>query len=216
MWFALIKQEPGRFARCRHIVDRAKRGEVEIWTSTLTLAEVFRKQCGGTEAGSLPADKDQEFEDFLAQDFVIEVQLDRPIGVQARRLLRAHAALKKPQDAAHLASAVWHNLDEFHTFDQVNLLCLNGSINTRGGSPLKICEPPEPPVDLFTELTPIEVAAAAAPALAAVEVLAAVLPPAAIVAAAASAPPVLLAAEMKAAPVPLPVTPSPKVADKPK
>jgi predicted nucleic acid-binding protein len=163
IWFALIKQEAGRFARCQHIIDLARRGEVEIWTSALTLAEVFRKQCGGIEATGLPADKDKEFEDFLAQDFVIEVQLDRPIGVSARRLLRAHAPLKKPQDAVHLASAVWNDLDEFHTFDAVNLLCLDGSITTRGGRPLRICEPPEPPPDLFSSLTPIEEAATVAP-----------------------------------------------------
>jgi predicted nucleic acid-binding protein len=179
IWFALIKQEPGRFHRCQHVIDMARRGEVEIWTSALTLAEVFRKQCGGPEATSLPADKDEEFEDFLAQDFVFEVQLDRLIGVSARRLLRAHAALKKPQDAVHLASAVWNDLDEFHTFDAANLLCLNGSISTRGGRPLRICEPPEPPTDLFSSLTPIEEAAAGP---AAVEQLAAVLPPAELVA----------------------------------
>lgn len=161
IWFALIKQEPGRFARCQNIIDLARRGEVEIWTSALTLAEVFRKQCGGTEATGLPADKDKEFEDFLAQDFVFEVQLDRPIGVSARRLLRAHAPLKKPQDAVHLASAVWNDLDEFHTFDAANLLCLNGLITTRGGRPLRICEPPEPTPDLFSTLTPIEEAVVA-------------------------------------------------------
>lgn len=165
IWFALIKQEPGRFAKCQHIIDQARKGEVEIWTSALTLAEVFRKQCGGTEASGLPADKDREFEDFLSQDFVYEVQLDRPIGVAARRLLRAHAQLKKPQDAVHLASAVMNNLSEFHTFDAVNLLCLNGFVTTRGGHPLLICEPPDPPADLFSALTPIEEATSVVPPL---------------------------------------------------
>lgn len=179
IWFALIKQEPGRFARCQHIIDRARLGDVEIWTSTLTLAEVFRKQCGGTAATGLPADKDKEFEDFLAQDFVIEVQLDRPIGVSARRLLRAHASLKKPQDAIHLASAVWNDLDEFHTFDAVNLLCLNGSISTRGGRPLQICEPPEPPSDLFSALMATEEVDAVVPApINAEQLVADVQPPA--------------------------------------
>ena len=151
IWFALIKHEPGRFAKCEHVLGMARRGEVEIWTSSLTLAEVFRKQCGGTETSSLPADKDREFEDFVAQDFVVEVQLDHLIGITARRLLRTHLPLKKPPDAVHLASAVWHDLDEFHTFDAVNLLCLNGLVTTRSGRPLKICEPPDAPPDLFTE-----------------------------------------------------------------
>ena len=200
MWFALIKQEAGRFDRCQYIIEQAKRGEVEIWTSTLTLAEVFRKLCGGPEASTLPAEKDREFEDFLAQDFVVEVQLDRRIGVQARRLLRAHGPLKKPQDAVHLASAVWNDLDELHTFDQVNLLALNGQVSTRAGRPLLICEPPERPKDLFTP-TPIELAAAAAPAaLVAVEECAAALPPTTAVAA-ASVVTVVALPDVKAAPV---------------
>lgn len=158
IWFALIKREPGRYERAEHVISLAIAGQVEIWTSSLTLAEVFRKQCGG-EATGLPADKDKEFEDFVAQDFIIEVQLDHQVGVAARRLLREHQPLKKPQDAVHLASATWNNLDEFHTFDQVNLLCLNGLVQTRGGKTLKICEPPLPPLDLFTsfdEVHPIK------------------------------------------------------------
>lgn len=150
MWFALIKQEPDRYERCAHLVERAKRGEIEIWTSSLTLAEVFRKKCGDAATGLLE-DQDQLFEDYLAQEFIVEAQVDRNIGVKARRLLRAHSALKKPPDAVHLATAVWHNLDEFHTFDAVNLLKLDGEVTTRSGAALKICEPPEPPRDLFSQ-----------------------------------------------------------------
>jgi predicted nucleic acid-binding protein len=152
VWFALIKQEPGRLTNCSHVLDLAKRGEVEIWTSSLTLAEVFRKQCGvpTTPANGLPEDKDLEFEAFVAQDFVVEVQVDHQIGIAARRLLRQHPKLRKPQDAIHLASALQHDLDEFHTFDADNLLGLDGLVRTRSGRSLKICEPPAPPLDLFT------------------------------------------------------------------
>ena len=149
IWFALIKQEPARYSQCEHVLNLARAGEIEIWTSSLTLAEVFRKQCGG-EATGLPEAKDIEFEDFIAQDFVFEVQLDHRVGIQARRLLRQHTPLKKPQDAIHLASAVLHDVDELHTFDQVNLLCLNGLVKTKSGKALAICEPPQPPLDLFS------------------------------------------------------------------
>ena len=152
IWFALIKQEQGRMGNCAHVLDLARRGDVEIWTSSLTLAEVFRKQCGvpTTLANGLPEDKDLEFEAFVAQDFVVEVQVDHQVGIAARRLLRKHATLRKPQDAIHLASAVLHDLDEFHTFDAANLLGLDGLVQTRSGRSLKICEPPAPPPDLFT------------------------------------------------------------------
>lgn len=154
IWFAVIKQEPGRFQRASHVLDLARRGEVEIWTSSLTLAEVFRKQCGdpGTQHAGLTEDEDKPFEDFIAQDFVVEVQIDHRIGVAARRLLRKHPRLKKPQDAIHLATAADGDIDEFHTFDGANLLPLDGEVFTRGGKALKICLPPEPPRDLFTQL----------------------------------------------------------------
>jgi predicted nucleic acid-binding protein len=155
IWFALIKQEPGRYDQCAYVLELAKAGELEIWTSSLTLAEVFRKKCGDGVAGGLAEAQDQDFEAFLSQDFVVEVQVDHQVGIAARRLLRAHVPLKKPQDAIHLASAVLNNLDEFHTFDQVNLLCLNGLISTKNGGALSICEPPTRPLpepDLFTAL----------------------------------------------------------------
>jgi len=166
IWFALIKQEPGRLTNCSHVLDLARRGEVEIWTSSLTLAEVFRKQCGvpTTAANGLPEDKDLEFEAFVAQDFVVEVQVDHQIGIAARRLLRQHAKLRKPQDAIHLASALQHDLDEFHTFDADNLLGLDGLVQTRSGRSLKICEPPAPPApqpDLFNMVAASEEEASA-------------------------------------------------------
>ncbi|MCW5664040.1 MAG: PIN domain-containing protein [Piscinibacter sp.] len=153
IWFAVIKQEAGRFARANHVLELARRGDVEIWTSSLTLAEVFRKQCGdpGARHASLTEEQDKPFEEFIAQDFVVEVQLDHGIAVAARRLLRKHPRLKKPQDAVHLATAADCDVDEFHTFDGVNLLPLNGDIFTKAGKALKICNPPEPPRDLFTD-----------------------------------------------------------------
>lgn len=157
VWFALIKQEPGRYDRCKHIVELAQAGDIEIWTSTLTLAEVFRKNCGGEVAVGLAENLDKDFEQFLLQDFVVEVQVDRAVGVRARRLLRSHGALKKPADAVHLATAALNDIDELHTFDQANLLSLDALVDTRSNGKLKICEPPEAPQpepqtgDLFAE-----------------------------------------------------------------
>lgn len=162
IWFAVIKQEPGRFARANYVLEQARRGELEICTSSLTLAEAFRKQCGtpGEPHAGLDETQDIAFEEFVSQDFVVEVQVDHAIGVSARRLLRKHGKLRKPADAVHLATAAESEVDEFHTFDGANLLPLDGLVFGRSGKAIKICEPPEPPKDLFTLADEAEAAAA--------------------------------------------------------
>ena len=142
IWIALIRQEEAeRAERCEAIIERARKGDAEIWTSSLTLAEAFKVKCG-EETKSLQAEKDALFEQYLQQDFVFEVQVDHNIAVTARRLLRANQALKKPNDGIHLATAALYNVDELHTFDGVNLIRLDGLISMRNGNKLKICEPP--------------------------------------------------------------------------
>jgi predicted nucleic acid-binding protein len=150
VWLRLINGE-SKSGRCEYLIECAKRGEVEIWTSSLTLAEVYKATCG-TDKIALDAGHDIAFENYIEQDFVQEVQLDHDIGVLARRLCRAHEQLKKPNDGIHLATAVLWNLDEFHTFDRDDLLRLNGSVKKQNGSNILICEPPEPPKPKVAEL----------------------------------------------------------------
>lgn len=143
VWIGLINEEPGKFDICSHYLESAKKGEIEIWSSTVTLAEVFKKKCGIVTIAIDPA-KDEDFERYLEQDFVVDVQVDRDVGIHARRLLRKHPELKKPMDAVHLASALLNNVDEFHTFDDENLLPLNGKVLRRDGKPLHILKPSIP------------------------------------------------------------------------
>lgn len=143
VWISLINQEAGKVKRCQNVIDLATKGEVQLWTSSLTLAEVFKKKRDGHTL-SIDEAHDADFEKYVEQEFLTEVQLDHDIGVLARRLLRTHPELKKPADAIHLASAALNNLDEFHTFDGDNLLSLNGKIQRRDGKMLVICIPPEP------------------------------------------------------------------------
>jgi predicted nucleic acid-binding protein len=144
IWLALINQEtPDRVQRCQNVLTMARNGEMEIWTSALTLAEVFKKKCDDKNTG-LPEYKDIEFEEYILQDYLTVVQVDYDIGVKARQLLRSFSVLKKPPDGIHLATAVEHDLDEFHTFDRENLLPLNDKIKRKDGVPLRICHPPLP------------------------------------------------------------------------
>lgn len=143
VWIGLINSEPDKIDVCNWVMETARNKEATIWTSSLTLAEVFKKKCGPSTVGIDPS-RDSDFESYIEQNHLFEVQVDHEIGVIARRLLRAHPELKKPMDAIHLATAVVHNLDEFHTFDAANLLALNGKVMRADGKPLHILTPQLP------------------------------------------------------------------------
>jgi predicted nucleic acid-binding protein len=118
-WIALIQQEQDRFDSLNYIIEEARKGNVEIWTSNFTLAEVYKRP---TDSGikGLAVAEDANFEDFILQDFVTRVQVDFAVGTLARRLPRAHPTIVKPQDGIHLATALLNNVDELHTFDDAN------------------------------------------------------------------------------------------------
>jgi hypothetical protein len=92
-WIALIQQEPDRFDSLSYVVEEAKADNVEIWTSTFTLAEVYKRACDDEQKSLLPR-QDQIFEDLILQHFVQRVQVDYDVGVLARRLLRKHPTIK--------------------------------------------------------------------------------------------------------------------------
>jgi predicted nucleic acid-binding protein len=153
-WLGFINDEPGKAERCRHVLNEARLGAFEIWTSALTLAEVFKVTGEKKQTFPLPHNTDIEFEKFVEQGFVVIVQVDADIGVDARRLLRKHAVLKKPADGIHLASALSNNVDELHTFDDENLTPLSGQVNRADGVALIICYPPTPPTRELLEYPP--------------------------------------------------------------
>ncbi len=145
LWIELITQaDADRVERCRHVIDLAKHGKVELWTSAFTLAEVWKKKCDGESAG-IQEEKDREFEDFIEAEFIKKIEVNVDVGNLARRLLRRHSGLGKPQDAIHVASCLLENLDELHTFDGSDLLKFDGVLPRRDRIKLNICAPPLPP-----------------------------------------------------------------------
>jgi len=76
---------------------------------------------------------------------VYEVAVDTNVASLARKLLRTHnPPLKKPNDAIHLATAALYNLDEMHTYDNDDLLRLDGLIERKDSAMLRICTVPDP------------------------------------------------------------------------
>lgn len=142
VWLGIINDEPDKVDSAKWVIERAERGEVEIWTSTITLAEVYKVR----GSGEADPEADKKLDDFLSQPYIVHVQVDQDIAMEARRLLRARMpGLRKPFDAIHLASAVWHDIEIFHTFDRDDLLPLNGLVTCQNGRTLSISKPPERP-----------------------------------------------------------------------
>jgi predicted nucleic acid-binding protein len=145
VWIGLINQEADKFAKIKGVLDRARAGELQIVTSTFTIAEVVKRKCGPEKVG-VGEDEDDPFTELLKQDFVILVNADWDACTRARGLYREFCdqGLKKPQDALHLATAVVENVDEMHTFDGDDLLKLAGKVKRADGMTLTICHPPDP------------------------------------------------------------------------
>jgi predicted nucleic acid-binding protein len=157
VWLGVLNDEPDKVDSARWLIERAERGEVEIWTSTITLAEVYKVH----QSGAADPEADKKLDDFLSQSYIAHVQVDQDVAMAARHLLRAKLpGLRKPYDAVHLACAVWHDIETFHTFDRDDLLRLSGLVKCRNGNPITVCKPPErpppPPAEpsLFDRLKP--------------------------------------------------------------
>lgn len=142
VWIRLINKEPG-CADCEYCIEQARGGAVQIWTSSLALAEVFKTKIGPGKFIQLAEVNDQAFEDFIQQSFVTEVQVDHDVAVKAREMCRKYSL--RVNDAIHLASAVAYNIETIYTTDAKDLIALSGKVLTSSGKPILICLPPAPP-----------------------------------------------------------------------
>lgn len=123
-----------RFDMCREVLTRAKNDEVEIVTSTFTLAEVCKTKDVVSQSHNLSS--------FFDQPFILLVDVTKAIASRAQAMQQAGITGLKPPDAIHLASAIWADVPVFHTFDQ-RLLNLSGSFSTKSGKELEIIKPTE-------------------------------------------------------------------------
>lgn len=158
-WIAYIQQEkPGpnstftenRYEMCSSILRLAVAGKLEIATSCFTLAEVCKKP----DIKTLPTG---DLARFFDHSYILQVSVDKNVGVRAQNLQMSGLSGLKPPDAVHLASAVVARAEEFHTFDE-KLLKLNETFDGLDGTPMKIVRPGEggAPLPLIDEAKPEE------------------------------------------------------------
>lgn len=148
LFLAWIKDEQrssGDMDGVREVIDRSKRREVKIITSTLTSVEVLQSR--------LPAGMERLFNDFMKR--IQRIGMDSKVAAMAHDI-RDYYQQNKDQnggkllatpDAIHLATAIMYRATEFHTFDDgksgsgvksLGLLGLSGNV---GGHRLTICKP---------------------------------------------------------------------------
>lgn len=146
VWISWINQEKGRFEKVNYAIEEAKKGNLRIMTSMLTLAEVCKVKCDG-EVKSSPEASDDPFATLLDSRFIILVEVDWFVCSKARWLFRNFQkdGLGKPNDAIHLATALLESVDELHTFDGGDFSGIVGKVMKEDGKPLVIGTPPDPP-----------------------------------------------------------------------
>lgn len=116
----------GQYDKCLGVIDACKKGEVEIITSALTLAEVIYLK----GYPKITPEKSETICRFFENEFIRIINVDRVLAEDARNLLWDHLSLKA-KDAIHVASAIKAKAIVLDTFDE-GLIKLSGKM----GDPL--------------------------------------------------------------------------------
>jgi predicted nucleic acid-binding protein len=130
-WLKDETRKSGEMAGVREIIERSKRRDCRIMTSVLTSVEVLQ--------GKIPAGFDTLFNGLLKRTSRVGVDV-KVAGLAhdiRNHLITSGGSRLKTPDALHLASAILHRADEFHTFDDL-LISLSGNV---AGHKLIICKP---------------------------------------------------------------------------
>ncbi len=126
-----LQNETGKADKCAAVLALAEKGEVEIVTSTLTLAEVLMLR--GREA--LPRNRGSTVAALFNRKNIETVDVTRRIAEAGRELVWEHGI--HPKDAIHVATALAAGATVLNTFDR-GLIARSGKT---GEPPLPIEEP---------------------------------------------------------------------------
>lgn len=94
----------------KHILSLAEAGQFPVYTSSITIAEVHKRN-----NGKPASEGDSNAIDFFRSGFFKIIDVDRTIAESAHRCCRSHKL--KPYDAVHLACALRAGCDVLLTWD---------------------------------------------------------------------------------------------------
>lgn len=129
-----LQAEPGKSDLCAGTLKRADLGEVIIFTSALTIAEVLWMR----GAPMIPQEKADIVRKFFRRSYFRVRNVTRSISENAQDLVWTQAI--RPKDAIHVATALDARASALETFD-AELLKKSGII----GNPALIIRKPVPP-----------------------------------------------------------------------
>ncbi len=124
VFLAYIKKEVGRYETVLNMLEECDNDNIEIWTSTLSIAEVTRDN---TQPGKIVTMKTQNKIDALWEppSKIKLIDVSQMVVKEARNVIRTIHGTEmtgiRSVDAIHLASAIQKEIKEFHVYDeQVN------------------------------------------------------------------------------------------------
>lgn len=124
-------KETGKVESCYGVIEAAEKGELQIITSALTIAEVLYLK----GHRKIAADSAEKVCRFFENDYIIIVTLDRYIAETARNFIWIYNV--RPKDSIHVATAIKAKVPILDTFDE-GLIKLSKKI---GNPPLIINRP---------------------------------------------------------------------------
>lgn len=125
-----LKGEARAKTACESIIKTAEAGETEIVVSAVCLAEVITVESG--------PDSIERIGSFFRQPYVVVAQVDFRVGEIAADIRRKTKL--KTLDALHLATAVRFAIPTLETFDDDDLIPLDGQF----GDPAVLIRHPRP------------------------------------------------------------------------
>ena len=132
---AMFSEEDGRLDACLRVQNLAVKGDVKIYTSAVSFVECIKIK--GKQITNLKPEHEARITAYFRHEFIVVINCDRKIGEAARALIWKYPHLK-PKDAIHVASALSQPIDVMHSYDNDDLVKLDGQL---GSPPLKICYP---------------------------------------------------------------------------
>lgn len=129
-----LQGESGKVDLCAGTLERMERGEVVIFTSALTIAEVLWRRNGP----KLPKKKATILRKFFRRQGFRVRNVTRQIAETAQDIVWNHNVM--PKDAIHVATALAEGIPILETFDR-GLLAMSGKL---GDPPLTIRKPIAP------------------------------------------------------------------------
>lgn len=123
VFLSYIDDHPERAPLIELLLGDARAGDVEIYTSSLSLVEVAFSGSERT-AGGLDVATEQQITDLWSPGSPVRVVEFFPlIGTRARNLIREGVPRGwtglRANDAVHLATAAHMNVDEMHTYESM-------------------------------------------------------------------------------------------------